>query len=92
VASMICWVTMPQSLSFMIASIAYWHYPDKIFLAIHVAIAKRELFVGRLSMGSETFCTSVCKLPVGHPPHAQPTSRQPEIKPTCSACVTLQQH
>jgi predicted DNA-binding protein (UPF0278 family) len=43
VASMICWVTMPQSVYARLRIFqSADECPDKIFLAIHVAIAKRE--------------------------------------------------
>jgi hypothetical protein len=44
VASMICWVAMPQSLYFrlIVNTRCTNNRTDKIFLAIHVAIAKRE--------------------------------------------------
>jgi hypothetical protein len=46
VASMICWVTMPNSLCLSFSDIrdVLIVFQDKIFLAIHVVIGKRELY------------------------------------------------
>jgi hypothetical protein len=61
VASMICWVTMPNSLCLSFSDIrdVLIVSQDKIFLAIHVVIGKRELYLLILPSAVSEVCGAV---------------------------------